>query len=131
MKTIQFPSWIALAFVLSTFASNLTIAQGKAESHDSKATQHFRLFTVEASGTKFWLPSTIVVKKGTKVKLSLVTKIPAPNHVHGFTLPDFGIEEVVDNQVKEVEFVAHKSGIFPILCHLHAAHIGGQLIVLD
>ena len=122
---------MAVVCSVSFFYSPLGMAQAKPESMDSKKVQKFQLFTVELNGTKFWLPSTLVVKKGSQVKLHLITKVPAPNHVHGFKIPDFGIEEVVDNQGKEVEFTADKAGIFPILCHLHATHIGGQLIVLE
>jgi len=27
--------------------------------------------------------------------------------------------------------VADKAGIFPIICQLHPAHVGGQLVVLE
>jgi len=38
---------------------------------------------------------------------------------------------VVDRgEPKEVEFVADKVGIFPTICQLHPAHVGGQLVVL-
>ena len=124
-------SWIALFACITLSSSVHSFAQAKSESQDIKNTQTFRMFTVEMSGTKFWLPSTLVVKKGTKVKLQLVTKIPTPNHVHGFKIPDYNIEAVVTDQVSEIEFTADRAGIFPILCHLHAAHIGGQLVVLE
>ena len=29
-----------------------------------------------------------------------------------------------------VEFTAAKAGVFPIICQLHPAHVGGQLVVL-
>lgn len=131
MKRVWMTSGIVVAFSVFFLHSPLGMAQAKPESITSKQVQKFQLFTVELNGTKFWLPSTLVVKKGSQVKIHLITKVPAPNHVHGFKIPDFGIEEVVDNQGKEIEFTADKAGIFPILCHLHATHIGGQLIVLE
>jgi hypothetical protein len=30
-----------------------------------------------------------------------------------------------------IEFKADKAGIFPIICHLHPAHVGTQLVVLE
>ena len=34
-------------------------------------------------------------------------------------------------QPKTVEFTADRAGIFPIICQLHPAHVGGQLVVLE
>jgi len=31
---------------------------------------------------------------------------------------------------KQIEFTADKEGIFPIICQLHPAHVGGELVVL-
>ena len=131
MKLNRFFPVMALFMCMAFNHSAYSASQAKTEPQDQKSTQVFRMFTVEMSGTKFWLPSTLVVKKGSKVKLQLVTKIAPPNHVHGFKIPDYNIEAVVTDQVSEVEFTADRAGIFPILCHLHAAHIGGQLIVLE
>ena len=86
---------------------------------------------IEAGGTKFWLPSTIVAKKGDTVKIHAVSKVPGANNVHGFAIDEFKVEALVDDKGKDFEFVASKAGIFPIRCHLHPAHIGGQLVVLE
>lgn len=94
-------------------------------------TQQFYLQAVELSGTKFWLPSTVVVKKGDTVKIHLVNKIPGINSLHGFAIDAFKVKEVIDTKGKEIEFTADKVGLFPIYCQLHPAHIGGQLVVLD
>ncbi|MGZ3698472.1 MAG: cupredoxin domain-containing protein [Bdellovibrionota bacterium] len=91
----------------------------------------FRADAVEIDGTKFWLPSSFTVKKGDKVKIHIVSKVPGPNSVHGFAIDDYKVQEVADTKGKDIEFVADKAGIFPIRCHLHEAHIGGQLIVLE
>jgi nitrosocyanin len=87
--------------------------------------------TVEASGVKFWVPSTIVVRKGDKVKISAAIRTPEAAGPHGFAIDAFKVQEVVDAKGKSIEFVADKAGIFPLRCHLHPAHIGGQLVVLD
>ena len=87
---------------------------------------------VEYEGTKLWLPGTIVVKKGSKVTLKLINNVPADPKEHGFAIPAYGIAEtVVRGEPKTVEFTADKPGIFPITCHLHPAHVGGQLVVLE
>ncbi len=45
-------------------------------------------------------------------------------------LPAYNITEVVQRgQPKTVMFVATREGVFPYLCQLHAAHVGGQVIV--
>ncbi len=94
------------------------------------ATQHFRLAAVEVNGVKFWLPSTLVVKKGDTVKIDAISKVPGPGSVHGLDIAEFKIQEVIDEKGKSVEFKADKVGIFQIGCHLHPPHIGGQLVVL-
>ena len=87
---------------------------------------------VEYEGTKIWLPGTIVVKKGSKVTLKLINNVPADPKEHGFAIPAYNIAEtVVRGTPKTVEFTADKPGIFPITCHLHPAHVGGQLVVLE
>jgi hypothetical protein len=95
------------------------------------AERSFRIYTVEINGTKFWLPSTLVVKKGDKVRLEAQTRLEGQASVHGLSLPDFKVREAIDNQSKAVEFVADKAGIFPITCHMHPPHVGSQLVVLE
>lgn len=83
----------------------------------------------ETDGLKQWLPGTIVVKKGDDVELTLINNVPSG--VHGFFIPDFNVRKDVKKGVKEVvTFKADKEGIFSLKCHLHPAHVGGQLIVL-
>ena len=89
----------------------------------------FKVYAVEVSGVKFWLPSNIVVKKGQKVIIQAQSKLEGPNPVHGFQIPAYKISEVVGKEAKKIEFKATQKGVFPINCHLHPAHVGGQLIV--
>ena len=86
---------------------------------------------VEYEGSKIWLPATLVVKKGTKVKLKLINNVPSDPNQHGFAIPAYNIAEVVTRgEPKQIEFTADKEGVFPIICQLHPAHVGGQLVVL-
>lgn len=58
-------------------------------------------------------PSTITVKKGTRVKLSITSVDVA----HGFGLPEFGINQTIEpGKTAEVDFVADKVGEFPFSC---------------
>ena len=69
---------------------------------------------------------------GSKVTLKLINNVPADPKEHGFAIPAYNIAEtVVRGEPKTVEFTADKAGVFPITCHLHPAHVGGQLIVLE
>jgi nitrosocyanin len=91
----------------------------------------FNIYTVEASGVKMWVPSTLVVKKGDDVEITAMTKVPSNDSmVHGFTIEDMKIAEVADDKGKTIKFKAAKPGIFNFRCHLHPAHQGGQLVVL-
>ena len=91
----------------------------------------FTVVNVEYEGSKIWLPATLVVKKGTTVKLKLINNVPSDPNQHGFAIPAYNIAEVVTRgEPKTLEFKADKDGIFPINCQLHPAHIGGELVVL-
>jgi heme/copper-type cytochrome/quinol oxidase subunit 2 len=88
------------------------------------------IVNVEYQGTKIWLPATIVARKGDTVKLKLVNNVPGEPVQHGFAIPDYKIAETVDRGTpKEVSFVADRAGVFPTICQLHPAHIGGQLVI--
>ena len=89
------------------------------------------IVNVEYEGSKMWLPGTIAVPKGTKVTVKLVNNVPSEPAQHGFAIPAYNIQEVVNRgEPKTIEFTADKAGVFPISCQLHPAHVGGQLIVL-
>lgn len=82
-----------------------------------------------ATGTKQWLPGTIIVKKGEVVELTLINDVPSG--IHGFFIPDFKVRKEVKKGTKEVvSFTADKEGLFDMKCHLHPAHVGGQLLVM-
>jgi len=92
-------------------------------------TRKVTIVNVEYEGTKIWLPGTIVVTKGTTIDLTLINN--APSGQHGFSIPAFAVSAVVEKGTPaHLTFVADKEGVFPIICHLHPAHVGGQLVVL-
>ena len=107
----------------------LGVTAGLARAED--ATMSFTVVNIEYEGSKVWTPGTLVVKQGTLVKLKLVNKVPSDPNQHGFAIPAYNIAEVVTRgEDKSIEFKADKAGVFPIICQLHPAHVGGELVVL-
>jgi nitrosocyanin len=105
-------------------------AAAPAPAPDQPGTRSFTMVSVEVDGAKIWLPSVIAVDEGDKVKLTLKNLVPGAENTHGFTIPAYNIAEVVTRGVpKTISFVADKPGVFPYFCQLHAAHVGGSLIV--
>lgn len=96
--------------------------------------REFKSVNIEVKGNKIWTPSFFVVKKGDKVKITLINT--APSGVHAFAIEGIpGTEASVDNKeganTKTVEFTAQTPGIFRIYCPIHPGHVGGQLLVLE
>lgn len=124
-------------FVLSLFG----IANSFTTFTFASETKTLSVTAVEISGTKFWLPSTLVVKKGDSVKIHAISKVGGANNIHGFAIDEFKVQALVNDKGlvddkgahldKDIEFVANKAGVFPIRCHLHPMHVGGQLVVID
>jgi nitrosocyanin len=112
-------------------AQNAAPAAAPAPAMEEPGTRSFTLVSIEADGAKIWLPSVIAVEQGDKVKLTLKNLVPGAENKHGFTIPAYNIAEVVTRGAEPttVTFVADKPGVFPYFCQLHAAHIGGSLIV--
>lgn len=123
-------SFLAGLTCLAFATGPVTAAEKRAAAHAKEsATLSATMMNLEYEGTKIWLPGTLTVRKGTKVTLKLINN--APSGQHGFAIPEFNVAEVVDKgEPKTVEFTATKTGIFPIICQLHPAHVGGQLVVL-
>ena len=120
------------AALLAAGLTLATIGGARAEEKAPGGKVALTIVNVEYEGTKVWIPSTIVAHKGDKVVLKLVNNVPSDPSQHGFAIPDYKIAEIVDRgQPKTVEFAADRAGIFPIICQLHPAHVGGQLVVLE
>ena len=87
------------------------------------------LVNYEIEGTKQWVPGTIAGYEEEELEITLINKAKAP---HGFMIPSHGVTEVVKKgEKKTITVKLKKEGIYTMKCHLHPAHIGGQLIVLD
>jgi heme/copper-type cytochrome/quinol oxidase subunit 2 len=111
----------------------LTLAAcGAATSTAAAEERNFTIVNIEYEGTKVWVPGTLIVKKGDHVKIKLINNVASDPNQHGFAIEAFKVAAVVNrSEPATVEFDADKAGIFPILCHLHPAHIGGQLLVME
>jgi nitrosocyanin len=87
------------------------------------------LVNYETDGLKQWLPGTIMAKKGDEIELTLINN--APSGVHGFYIPAFDVrKEILRGKKQTVTFKADKEGLFEMKCHMHPAHVGGQLLIL-
>jgi nitrosocyanin len=116
-----------LVAVLALSAALLPASLARAES-----VREFTVVNIEYEGSKLWVPSTLVVHKGDKVKIKLINNVKADPNQHGFRIAAFNVETVVTRgEPQTVEFVADKAGVFPTACQLHPAHIGGQILVLE
>jgi len=111
----------ALAAVL---AAPLVVAAGEK--------REITIVNIEYEGSKIWVPGTIVAKKGDTLAIKLINNVRSDPNTHGFAIPAFNVAEVVTRgEPKTVEFTVDKTGIFPITCQLHPAHVGGQLLVTE
>ena len=96
--------------------------------------REFKSVNIEVKGNKIWTPAVFIVKKGDRVKITLVNT--APSGVHAFSIEGYPDSTAsVDNKeganTKVVEFTADKAGIFRVYCPIHIPHVGGQLLVLE
>lgn len=100
----------------------------------AKPDRVFTCIATDHGGVKRWEPATFIVYEGERVQFKLYNRIPKkPVAVHGFAIPAFSVKIEVLAENKDpvlVEFVADKAGLYDINCHLHPAHVGGQLLVL-
>jgi nitrosocyanin len=123
MRRTQLP--IAVLLAALALVPSLARAEADTAAPDRKIT----LVNLQYEGTKIWLPATVVVKKGERVELTLINN--APSGQHGFSIPAFDVAVIVEKGTPgHATFTADREGIFPIICQLHPAHVGGQLVVL-
>lgn len=92
-------------------------------------TGEIKVFEMTAKQWEFE-PSTITVNRGDTVELH----IESLDVTHGFSLPDFGINEVLEpGKDVHVEFVADKTGTFTFACSVPCGsghgRMSGQLVV--
>jgi cytochrome c oxidase subunit 2 len=96
-----------------------------------QGTASMQEFRLEAKNWE-WTPSTITVRKGIPVKLT----ITSTEGNHGFGLPEFGVSKTVNSgETVVVQFVPGKAGEFEFMCNVFcgSGHQGmkGTLIVTE
>lgn len=108
------------------------VAATRAQAAPQQApTKTLTISGVSIDTVPFWLPSTLTVHQGDRVRLVIKNMIGGAPDMHGFAIPAYNIAVLVPNgATKTVEFTANKAGIFRYICQIHANHIGGQLIVI-
>ncbi len=122
---------ILAALALCGFIAAAAMPAMAEEASSAANEKTFTVVAEQINKTKFWLPSNIMVNQGDKVKLVLKNDVEGADNTHGFTIPAYGLTEVVTRGVpKTVTFTADKAGIFPYSCQLHPAHVGGELLVI-
>ncbi|MEK7702427.1 MAG: cupredoxin domain-containing protein [Nitrospirota bacterium] len=119
-KLSDFISLYATAFVISLALLPVPAFAGPGQEVTFTA-------SINSENVNVWLPSTLTVHKGDKVKLTLKNN---GTKDHGFTIDGLDLAEVIAmNQSKEVVIHADKAGAFQFFCQLHKAHVGGQIVV--
>jgi nitrosocyanin len=135
MKRIPGMAVIGLAALCAMFAFSPAQTLAAQAKHEAQAEHEgevrtFTIAAVDIDSVPFWLPSTIEVYQGDRVRLDLKNVMGGEPSVHGFAIPAYNIAVLVPHgATKTVEFTANKVGIFRYICQIHAQHIGGQLIV--
>jgi nitrosocyanin len=124
--------WILLAAAVVALAAASLMAGFVAKSWAQQAVTEVTLVNIEFEGSKIWVPGPVVAHKGDTVRIKAINNVKSDPPVHGLAIEAYGIQTVVNaGKPETVEFKAEKAGIFPIICHLHPAHVGTQLVVLD
>ena len=83
------------------------------QTESSTTTSDLKVFTVEAKNYSF-IPATITVKKGDKVKITLT----GAEGLHDFKIDEFNVatKRITGGQTDSVEFTADKTGTFEYYC---------------
>ncbi len=112
--------------VAGGFILSVLMAGGlKISSADSP--KEFTLIAKVEGNAKIWSPASLTLSKGHAVKLHLKNTTDAE---HGFSIDALNIKEVIPaGGTKEITVKADAAGALSYYCHLHKAHVGGQLLI--
>jgi plastocyanin len=132
MKTLIAAAAVALA--VAAYAAETKAPEAAKPAAAPFAGREFKSVNIEVKGNKIWTPSVFIVKKGEKVRITLINT--APSGVHAFEIEGYpdtkvSVNNADNDNTKTVEFTADKAGLFRVFCPMHAGHVGGQLLVLE
>lgn len=112
---------VAVGFMLSV----LTAGGLRISSADSPKV--FDLVAMVEGNAKIWSPASLTIPKGQTVTLKLKNMTDAE---HGFSIDELNVKEVIPGGgSKEITITADSAGTLRYYCHLHKAHVGGQLLI--
>ena len=124
--------FVTCLIAMLALATAVGITVGFRAFAQAQSVKQLTLVNLEFEGTKMWGPGAVVVQKGDTVQLKAINNVKSEPHVHGLAIDAYGIKKEVNvGKPETVEFTADKAGIFPIYCHLHPAHVGTELVVLE
>src|SRR3989338_4153066 len=104
-------------------AGNEPVGEPTANTGNSQSVGEVKEFVMTAKQWEF-IPGTIEVNKGDKVKL----KITSADVTHGFSIKEFGINKRIEpGETAEVEFTADKTGTFTFYCSVPCGEGHGQM----
>jgi len=103
-----------IVFGLFFFSLRKKTTDTKTSINKNKSEKNVREIEITAKQFEF-IPNLIKVKLGENIRL----KITSADVTHGFSLPQFGINEVLPpNKTITVEFKANKRGSFSFFCSI-------------
>jgi nitrosocyanin len=120
------------AGIVAGFVLSLLLALAMLAPAGAQGERELHAVNINYEGNNVWTPGTYVARKGERVRFKLFNRVKADPNVHGFAIDEFNVKvDVYRDKPETVEFTADKAGIFRIWCHLHPAHLAGQLVVLE
>lgn len=88
-----------------------------------------QMITTNVQGKNVYIPGTIVMVAGQPRTIQIFNTTDTP---HGFSITEAGVQEVLPpGEEHVVEVKALPAGVYRMFCHLHPAHRGGQLLVVE
>lgn len=92
-----------------------------------------KMEAVKKDGKTHWMPETVEVHPGEKVRFVLDVKTEGEPNFHGFSIPVLKVTTQVNRGKTsnvDVDIPADmKEGEYPIVCQFHPAHVAAKMIV--
>jgi plastocyanin len=106
-----------LAIVLVAGCVGQAANPGDAQQPPQAEGPQLREFSLVIFHTRYE-PASFTVNQGDTVRLLARTSSGTESHMHGVTIDEYGINELVisSSQAKTIEFVADRAGTFTIYC---------------
>jgi plastocyanin len=117
-----------IALVLAGLSFFQSGATGQVPSPGTE-TREFAISSDLVAESNRYFPATLVAFQGDDLVLHVTNRGEIP---HGFAIDALDIEEILEpGEARDLTVSSVDAGVYRYYCHLHAGHIGGQLIVFD